>query len=52
LGSLAHLALTQLQNQGNFQLTYVPYKGGGPALQDVVGKQVPLIAGTVFLISP
>ena len=41
-----------MQNQGNFQLTYVPYKGGGPALQDVVGGQVPLIAGTVFLISP
>ena len=51
-GSLAHLALTQLQNQGNFQLTHVPYKGGGPALQDAVAGQVPLIAGTVFLISP
>ena len=51
-GSLAHLALTQLQNQGNFQLTHVPYKGGGPALQDAVGGQVPRIAGTVFLISP
>jgi len=51
-GSLAHLSLTQLQNQGNFQLTHVPYKGGGPALQDAVAGQVPLIAGTVFLISP
>ena len=51
-GSLAHLSLTQLQNQGNFQLIHVPYKGGGPALQDAVGGQVPLIAGTVFLISP
>ncbi len=51
-GSLAHLALTQLQNQGNFELTHVPYKGGGPALQDAVAGHVPLIAGTVFLISP
>jgi tripartite-type tricarboxylate transporter receptor subunit TctC len=51
-GSLAHLALTQLQNQGGFQLTHVPYKGGGPALQDAVAGHVPLIAGTVFLISP
>lgn len=51
-GSLAHLALTQLQNQGHFQLTHVPYKGGGPALQDAVAGHVPLIAGTVFLISP
>ena len=51
-GSLAHLALTQLQNQGHFELTHVPYKGGGPALQDAVAGHVPLIAGTVFLISP
>ncbi len=51
-GSLAHLALTQLQNQGGFQLTHVPYKGGGPALQDAVAGHVPLIAGTVFLVSP
>ena len=51
-GSLAHLALTQLQNQGQFELTHVPYKGGGPALQDAVAGHVPLIAGTVFLISP
>ncbi|MCA3041161.1 MAG: tripartite tricarboxylate transporter substrate binding protein, partial [Rhodocyclaceae bacterium] len=51
-GSLAHLALTQLQNQGSFQLTHVPHKGGGPALQDAVAGHVPLIAGTVFLISP
>ncbi len=51
-GSLAHLALTQLQNQGGFDLTHVPYKGGGPALQDAVAGHVPLIAGTVFLISP
>src|SRR5258706_6924609 len=51
-GSLAHLAMTQLQNQGHFELTHVPYKGGGPALQDAVAGHVPLIAGTVFLISP
>jgi tripartite-type tricarboxylate transporter receptor subunit TctC len=41
-----------LQNQGHFELTHVPYKGGGPALQDAVAGHVPLIAGTVFLISP
>ncbi len=51
-GSLAHLALTQMQNQGGFDLTHVPYKGGGPALQDAVAGHVPMIAGTVFLISP
>ncbi|HEX4857826.1 MAG TPA: tripartite tricarboxylate transporter substrate binding protein [Usitatibacteraceae bacterium] len=51
-GSLGHLALTQMQNQGGFQLTHAPYKGGGPALQDAVAGHVPLIVGTVFLVSP
>jgi tripartite-type tricarboxylate transporter receptor subunit TctC len=51
-GSLGHLAMTQMQNQAGFQLTHAPYKGGGPALQDAVAGHVPMIIGTVFLVSP
>ncbi len=51
-GSLGHLALTQLGNQGKYDLTHIPYRGGGPALQDAVGGQVPLLVGTLFLVSP
>jgi len=44
-GSLGHLALLQLARDG-VQLTHIPYKGGGPVLQDLVGGQLDLgIAG-------
>ena len=51
-GSLGHLAMTLLQNQGGFQLTHVPYKGGGPLMQDAIAGHVPLAIGTTFLVSP
>ena len=51
-GSLGHLAMTLLQGQGGFQLTHVPYKGGGPLMQDAVAGHVPLAIGTTFLVSP
>ena len=51
-GSLGHLAMTQLQAQGGFQLTHVPYKGGGPLMQDAIAGHVPLAIGTTFLMSP
>jgi tripartite-type tricarboxylate transporter receptor subunit TctC len=51
-GSLGHLAMTLLQSQGGFQLTHVPYKGGGPLMQDAVAGHVPLAIGTTFLVSP
>jgi tripartite-type tricarboxylate transporter receptor subunit TctC len=40
-GSLGHLALLQLARDG-VQLTHIPYKGGGPLLQDLVGGQIDL----------
>jgi tripartite-type tricarboxylate transporter receptor subunit TctC len=51
-GSLGHLAMTLLQSQGGFQLTHVPYKGGGPLMQDAIAGHVPLAIGTTFLVSP
>jgi tripartite-type tricarboxylate transporter receptor subunit TctC len=51
-GSLGHLAMTLLQNQGGFKLTHVPYKGGGPLMQDAVAGHVPLAIGTAFLVNP
>ena len=51
-GSLGHLAMTLLQTQGGFKLTHVPYKGGGPLMQDAVAGHVPLAIGTTFLVSP
>lgn len=51
VGGLAHVSTTLLQQQGGFRLTHVPYRGGGPALQDALSAQVPLFMSTVVIIS-
>lgn len=51
-GSLGHLAMALLQTDGDFRLTHVPYKGGGPLIQDAIAGHVPLAIGTTFLLSP
>lgn len=47
-GSLAHLAMTLLQKRGGFELTHVPYKGGGPLRQDAIAGHVPISAQSLF----
>lgn len=42
-GSTGHLVMEQLQRAAAIQLTHVPYKGGAPALQDVLAGVVPVI---------
>ena len=51
IGGLAHVSTTLLQQQGDFKLTHVPYRGGGPALQDALSGQVPLFMSNVVIIS-
>ena len=51
-GSLGHLAMAQIGNLLNIDMTHVPYKGGGPLMTDAVGGQVPVAIGTVFLVNP
>jgi tripartite-type tricarboxylate transporter receptor subunit TctC len=51
VGGLAHVATTLLQQQGQFSLVHVPYRGGGPAVQDAVAGQVPLFMSNVVIIS-
>lgn len=45
-GSLQHATGAMLEQQGGIQMTHVPYKGTGPALQDLLGGQVDLTFGT------
>jgi tripartite-type tricarboxylate transporter receptor subunit TctC len=42
-GSPGHLAGELLKLRTGIQMTHVPYRGGGPALTDVIGGQVPLL---------
>jgi tripartite-type tricarboxylate transporter receptor subunit TctC len=49
-GSLAHLAMTQIANLAGIQLTHVPYRGGGPAVQDAVAGHVNMILATPFVL--
>jgi tripartite-type tricarboxylate transporter receptor subunit TctC len=51
VGGLAHVATTLLQQQGGFKLVHVPYRGGGPAVQDAVAGHVPLFMTNVVIVS-
>ena len=41
-GSASHLAGALLTNQAGIKMTHIPYKGGGPAITDTLGGQVPM----------
>lgn len=41
-GGMAHLAGVQLELRGDVKIVHVPYKGGAPALADVLGGHVEL----------
>ena len=51
-GSLGHLAMTQIANLAGTTFNHIPYKGGGPLVQDAIAGHVPLMIGTVFLAKP
>jgi tripartite-type tricarboxylate transporter receptor subunit TctC len=46
-GSAQHLAGALFESRTGAQLVHVPYRGGGPALNDVMGGQVPLFFANV-----
>ena len=41
-GSAQHLSAELFRQRAGIDMTHVPYKGGGPALNDVIGGQVPV----------
>jgi tripartite-type tricarboxylate transporter receptor subunit TctC len=51
-GSLGHLAMTLLAKSSNFDFQHIPYKGGGPLMNDAIAGHVPLAIGSVFLLKP
>jgi tripartite-type tricarboxylate transporter receptor subunit TctC len=51
-GSLGHLAMTMLAKGGTLNLVHVPYRGGGPLMNDAIAGHVPLAIGSVFVSKP
>lgn len=46
-GSTQHLAAEQFIQQAKVQMVHVPYKGGSPAMADVMGGHVPVYAANI-----
>lgn len=51
-GSIGHLAMVLLSKHAGIELTHVPYRGGGPAVNDAVAGHVDLINGSAALLTP
>jgi len=51
-GGNTHLATELFNIMAGTQMTHVPYKGTGPALNDLLGGQVQLIMGTLGVMLP
>jgi len=51
-GSLGHLAMELLGKNAGLDFQHIPYKGGGPLMNDAIAGHVPLAIGSVFLLKP
>jgi tripartite-type tricarboxylate transporter receptor subunit TctC len=51
-GSTPHLAVELFARAAGISLTHVPYKGGAPAITDVLGGQLPLVAVNAVEVLP
>lgn len=46
-GSVSHLTMVLLCQRAGLDMVHVPYQGGGPAIADVIGNQVPVYFGNL-----
>jgi len=50
-GSLGHLTMTLLGKRSGARWTHVPYRGGGPAMNDALAGHVDMIIGSAALVT-
>ena len=50
-GSLGHLSMILLGKKGGFVVRHLPYRGGGPAVNDAVAGHIDLIIGSAALLA-
>jgi tripartite-type tricarboxylate transporter receptor subunit TctC len=51
-GGITHMATELFRLMANVNIVHVPYKGTGPALNDVIGGQVQMIFGAILATLP
>jgi len=51
-GTTQHLFVEHFASMAGIKLTHIPYKGAGPAMQDLLGGQIPFISDTVTAAIP
>ena len=48
VGSAVHLTMEQFKQLADIDVTHVPYKGGAPALQDLLGGHIPVVMSGLY----
>jgi tripartite-type tricarboxylate transporter receptor subunit TctC len=51
-GTAMHLSVELLKAQTGIDIVHVPYKGGAPAQQDVMGGRVPILLDVLYAVQP
>src|SRR3954469_6689109 len=51
-GSVGHLTMVQMTKRAGIRMVHVPYRGGGPAMNDAIAGHVDFIIGSAALVMP
>lgn len=52
IGTGGHLAGALMASMGKVNMTHIPYKGAAPAITDVMGGRIEIVAATILTVQP